>query len=164
MAKPLVGGKERQHGIAAATGPTVHRLSAPAPRFRMRRAYFPVPTQNLLAWRGDRFGVASLSVSCNRTYLLVIVRPGFFSRTPEPPPFSSMNSTPAELQGGSKRAASLTAENLGSFRKDVAGSHRFCFAGFRRRTPGPPPFASMNSTPAALNFCSIISSVFGSPA
>jgi hypothetical protein len=31
----------------------------------------------------------------------------------------------------------------------VAGSHRFCFGGFRRRTPGPPPFSSMNSMPAA---------------
>jgi hypothetical protein len=30
----------------------------------------------------------------------------------------------------------------------AAGSHRFCFGGFRRRTPGPPPFSSMNSTPA----------------
>jgi hypothetical protein len=25
----------------------------------------------------------------------------------------------------------------------------FSFRGFRRRTPGPPPFSSMNSTPAA---------------
>jgi hypothetical protein len=31
----------------------------------------------------------------------------------------------------------------------VADSHRLCFDGLRRRTPGPPPFSSMNSTPAA---------------
>src|SRR5258708_6856378 len=30
----------------------------------------------------------------------------------------------------------------------AAGSHRLCFVGFRSRTPGPPPFSSMNSTPA----------------
>jgi hypothetical protein len=29
----------------------------------------------------------------------------------------------------------------------VTGSHRFCSGGFRRRTPGPPPFSSMNSAP-----------------
>jgi hypothetical protein len=40
----------------------------------------------------------------------------------------------------------------------------FSLTSFRRRTPGPPPFWSMNSTPAALSFCSMISSVFGSPA
>ena len=39
----------------------------------------------------------------------------------------------------------------------------FCFVGFRNRTPAPPPFSSMNSTPAALSFFSMISSVFGSP-
>ena len=27
-------------------------------------------------------------------------------------------------------------------------SYRLCFDGFRRRKPGPPPFSSMNSTPA----------------
>ena len=32
----------------------------------------------------------------------------------------------------------------------VAGSHRFCFGGLRRRTPGPPPFSSMNSGSTAL--------------
>jgi len=36
-------------------------------------------------------------------------------------------------------------------RKRPVGSHRFCFGGFRRRTPGPPPFSSMNSTPAFSN-------------
>jgi hypothetical protein len=61
----------------------------------MRQVNFPVPTQKLTVWQGDWFGVASLSVSCNRTYRLVIGRPGFFSLTPAPPPFSSMNSTPA---------------------------------------------------------------------
>ena len=30
----------------------------------------------------------------------------------------------------------------------AAGPHRLCFVGFRSRTPGPPPFSSMNSTPA----------------
>jgi len=34
-------------------------------------------------------------------------------------------------------------KRLGSFRKNVTGSHRFCFSGFRRRTPGPPPLSSM---------------------
>ena len=39
-------------------------------------------------------------------------------------------------------------EKLDSFRKNVATcSQRFGFGGFRRRTPGPPPFSSMNSTP-----------------
>jgi hypothetical protein len=54
-----------------------------------------------------------------------------------------------ELDAGGLQdsAASLTAGKLGSFRKNIAGgSHRFCFGGFRRRTPGPPPFSSMNST------------------
>jgi hypothetical protein len=63
-------------------------------------------------------------------------------------PFLSMNST-LELQVGSQRGL-RSREKLGSFRKNVAaGSYRFCFAGFRRRTPGPPPFSSMNSMPAA---------------
>lgn len=35
--------------------------------------------------------------------------------------------------------------------------------GFRSRTPAPPPFSSMNSTPAALNAFSISTRVFGSP-
>ena len=39
------------------------------------------------------------------------------------------------------------AEKLGSFRKNnvAARSQRFGLAGFRRRTPGPPPFSSMNT-------------------
>jgi hypothetical protein len=36
--------------------------------------------------------------------------------------------------------------------------------GFRKRTPGPPPFSSMNSTPARVNAPSIVESVSGSPA
>ena len=37
-------------------------------------------------------------------------------------------------------------------------------SGFRRRTPGPPPFSSMNSTPARLSTPSIVASVAASPA
>jgi hypothetical protein len=37
-------------------------------------------------------------------------------------------------------------------------------SGFRRRTPGPPPFSSMNSTPARLSTSSIVASVATSPA
>jgi hypothetical protein len=37
-------------------------------------------------------------------------------------------------------------------------------AGLRRRTPGPPPFSSMKSTPAFLSTASILSSDFWSPA
>jgi len=37
-------------------------------------------------------------------------------------------------------------------------------SGFRRRTPGPPPFSSMNSTPARLSTSSIVASVAASPA
>ena len=64
-------------------------------------------------------------------------------------PFSLMNSTPGNSKGDSKRLRS-GLENWVRFAKNGgAGSHRFCFGGFRRRTPGPPPFSSMNSTPAA---------------
>jgi hypothetical protein len=35
---------------------------------------------------------------------------------------------------------------------------------FRRRTPGPPPFSSMNSTPARVSTASIVASVVASPA
>jgi hypothetical protein len=35
--------------------------------------------------------------------------------------------------------------------------HRFCLVGFRRRTPGPPPFSSMKSMPAAAKACCIFS-------
>jgi hypothetical protein len=38
------------------------------------------------------------------------------------------------------------------FAKNIAaGSHRFGFGDFRSRTPGPPPFSSMNSMPLASN-------------
>ena len=37
-------------------------------------------------------------------------------------------------------------------------------SGFRRRTPGSPPFSSMNSTPARLSTPSIVASVAASPA
>jgi hypothetical protein len=37
---------------------------------------------------------------------------------------------------------------MGSFRENITGSDCFCFGGLRSRTPGPPPFSSMNSTPA----------------
>jgi hypothetical protein len=38
------------------------------------------------------------------------------------------------------------------FAKNIAaGSHRFGFGDFRSRTPGPPPFSSMNSMPAAAS-------------
>jgi len=45
--------------------------------------------------------------------------------------------------------AFFAAEKIGFVsQKDVAaGSYRFCFGDFLRRTPGPPPFSSMNSTP-----------------
>jgi hypothetical protein len=47
-------------------------------------------------------------------------------------------------------SGAVAAAGLGSSRKIVAaGSQRFVFAGFRRRTPGPPPLSSMNSMPAA---------------
>jgi hypothetical protein len=35
--------------------------------------------------------------------------------------------------------------------KGAADSHRFCFGGFRRRTPGMPPFLSMNTRPAVTS-------------
>ena len=48
---------------------------------------------------------------------------------------------------------------LGWFRKNVAaGSQRFGFAGFRRRTPGPPPFSSMNSTPVDCSTIFVLNS------
>jgi hypothetical protein len=51
------------------------------------------------------------------------------------------------------RWLSALSETIGSFRKKVAASsHRFCFGSFRSRTPGPPPFSSMNSTPADSKF------------
>jgi hypothetical protein len=44
------------------------------------------------------------------------------------------------------RQALLAALNWVRFAKnDATNSYRFWFGGFRRRTPGPPPFSSMNS-------------------
>ena len=43
-------------------------------------------------------------------------------------------------------------------------AQRVRLPGLRSRTPGPPPFSSMNTTPAAFKVCSMSSSVFGSPA
>ncbi len=43
-------------------------------------------------------------------------------------------------------------------------TQRVRLPGLRSRTPGPPPFSSMNTTPAAFKVCSMSSSVFGSPA
>ena len=45
----------------------------------------------------------------------------------------------------------------------LTGAHRFCFGGFRRRTPGPAPFASMNSTPADSIAATIFSAVSSRP-
>jgi hypothetical protein len=59
-----------------------------------------------------------------------------------------MNSTPAEFEVAFS-AVSIAAETIGFVsQKAAASSHRFCFGSFRIRTPGPPPFSSMNSTPA----------------
>jgi hypothetical protein len=42
------------------------------------------------------------------------------------------------LRGGSKQSSDLGGKRLGSFCKNVAaGPYRFCFSGFRKRTPGP---------------------------
>ena len=71
----------------------------------------------------------------------------FLASPPEierPPPFVVIGEPDA---GGALSAASFAAESIGFvLQKNAAGSHRFCFGGFRRRTPGPPPFSSMNST------------------
>jgi hypothetical protein len=37
-----------------------------------------------------------------------------------------------------------------TFKVPSAGSIHFRDFSFRRRTPGPPPFSSMNSTPAVI--------------
>jgi hypothetical protein len=46
------------------------------------------------------------------------------------------------LQCGCGRGSGFVSQ-----KRVAAGSQRFVFAGFRRRTPGPPPL--MNSTPTA---------------
>ena len=40
-------------------------------------------------------------------------------------------------------------EKTGVLSQNVDAFYRLCLVGFRRRTPGPPPFSSMNATPAA---------------
>jgi len=55
---------------------------------------------------------------------------------------------PRGPQAGTKQPASFE-EKLGSFRKKRRGPFlRFGLGGLGRRTPGPPPFSSMNSTSA----------------
>ena len=58
-----------------------------------------------------------------------------------------------QLPGWLQAPASCRQRNWVRFAKKVAAgrSYRLCFDGFRRRKPGPPPFSSMNSTPAASN-------------
>jgi hypothetical protein len=42
-------------------------------------------------------------------------------------------------------------QKIGLVSQKLAVSYPLCFGGFRRRTPGPPPFSSMHSTPAAAD-------------
>src|SRR6516162_4907648 len=42
-------------------------------------------------------------------------------------------------------------KRLGSLQRLAVGSHRVCLEDLRRRTPGPPPFLSMTSTPAVTS-------------
>jgi hypothetical protein len=58
----------------------------------------------------------------------VFFAPAVFDLTPAPPPFSSMNSEPA----------------LSTFASRSLHYHRFCFVGFRSRTPGPATFAILD--------------------
>jgi hypothetical protein len=57
------------------------------------------------------------------------------------------NQEPEELV----RAASCPFPELApeAAQVSIARALRFSYFGFRNRTPGPPPFSSMNSTPAA---------------
>ena len=71
----------------------------------------------------------------------------FFERTPGPPSFSSMNSDRPN------RLSKSNSKKLDSFRQlGVRAAQSICglfpLAVLRNRTPGPPPFSSMNSTPA----------------
>jgi hypothetical protein len=61
-----------------------------------------------------------------------------------------MNATLVDLKV-SVSAASFPTGRIGfvSQKNGTSRSYRFCFGGLRRRTPGPPPFSSMNSMPAA---------------
>jgi hypothetical protein len=104
----------------------------------------------------------------DRHAIFRVSRFAFFKRTPAPPPFSSMNSTPAANQRGASQGAvarkrdllSVDPEGLNPTNlKTSCKHHRFSLTAtlyffrvprfaFLRRTPGPPPFSSMNSTPA----------------
>ena len=128
-------------------------------------------------------------------FITVFVLFGFRTRTRDPPPLSSMNSTPAgcyarigmffrKCQNPNTSPDPVWVTRVFSSRKSKSGrfaepdaprtpvrfrpwgwssreigfvfakksparSQRCGFARFRRRTPGPPPFSSMNSTPGA---------------
>jgi hypothetical protein len=72
----------------------------------------------------------------------------FLSKAARQPPFVFVDKLLLEISKVALSAASMAAKKWVRFAKNsAAGSHRFCFGGFRRRTPGPPPFSSMNSTP-----------------
>jgi hypothetical protein len=45
-------------------------------------------------------------------------------------------------------SSDLKIKRLDWFGTNIVNSQRFCFGSFRRRTPGPLPFSSMNTTPA----------------
>ena len=95
-------------------------------------------------------GMIERLIAPHGPYFLFGLPLGFRRRKPALPPFFSMNSAPAEFDVAFS-AVSLTAETIGFVlqkRSPLASSHRLGFAGFRRRTPGPPPFSSINSTPA----------------
>ena len=83
-------------------------------------------------------------------------------------PFSSMNSAPV-VSGGSKRGSISRQRRIGfvSQKNGAASPHRLCFGGLRSRTPGPPPFSSMNWIPpfsnAARIFCTVASRPPSSP-
>ncbi len=54
-------------------------------------------------------------------------------------------------QSVTKFFAALTHFDLATLTHQPVHFPDFPSASFRRRTPGPPPFSSMNSTPAAFN-------------
>jgi len=60
---------------------------------------------------------------------------------------SSQGRAPAHA---SKRDSDLSQKIGFVSQNGAADSYRFCFGGFRRHTPGPPPISSMNSMPAEL--------------
>jgi len=70
-------------------------------------------------------------------------------------------------------SSAIVWEKLGNQTEDLAfakttpQSFHFrdlSFAGFRRRTPAPPPFSSINTTPSRMKVSLIKLSVVGSPA